>query len=93
MNKHFEDARYYLRRAGAHAKLGLREELEPVEERLRELTGHEEEPAPSRLASVREDLAELEQRAGGEAKEAIADARERITAYRGERDPETAESA
>ncbi|PSQ39186.1 hypothetical protein BRD13_03950 [Halobacteriales archaeon SW_5_70_135] len=62
MNKHFEDARYYLKRAGEHAKLGLREELEPVEG------------------------------AEGETKAAIADARERIAAYRSEREAETAES-
>ena len=88
MNKHFEDARYYLKRAGEHAKLGLREELEPVEERLDELTGGETEPEPTRLESLREELADLERRAEGETKAAIADARERIVAYRGEREAE-----
>jgi len=82
MNKHFEDARYYIKRAGEQAKKGVSEELEPVEERFRELTGREEEPEPSRLDKVREDLEEIEQRAEGEAKEAVADARERLRRYR-----------
>jgi len=88
MNKHFEDATYYLKRAGEHAKLGLKEELEPVEERVQELVGEEPDPEPSRVESVREELAELEERAEGQTKEAITDARERITAYRGG-EPET----
>ncbi len=83
MNKHFEDAGYYLKRAGEHAKLGLKEELEPVEQRVREVVGEEEEPEPSRVEAIREDLASLEERAEGQTKEAIADARERIANYRG----------
>ncbi len=90
MNKHFEDAGYYLKRTGEHAKRGLRAEIEPVEERVRELVGEEDEPEPSRIESIREDLASLEDRAEGQTKEAIADARERIAAYR---DSETASDA
>jgi hypothetical protein len=82
MNRHFEDARYYLKRAGETAKKGVATELEPVEERFRELTGREEEPEPSRLDSVKADLKEIQGRAEGEARAAIADARERIEAYR-----------
>jgi hypothetical protein len=82
MNKHFEDARYYLKRAGETAKKGVQDELAPIEERFRELTGREEEPEPGRLDSIREDLKELQDRAEGEAKEAIEDARERIESYR-----------
>ncbi|WP_135820938.1 DUF7553 family protein [Halostella litorea] len=82
MNKHFEDAQYYIKRAGEQAKKGVSEELEPVEERFRELTGREDEPEPSRLDKVREDLEEIEKRAEGEAKEAVADARERLRRYR-----------
>lgn len=82
MNKHFEDARYYLSRAGEHAKEGVMEELDPLEDRFRELTGKEEEPEPSRLEKLQGDLKELETRAEGEAKTAIADARERIQRYR-----------
>ncbi len=83
MNKHFEEARYYLKRAVETASLGLREELEPVEARFRELTGRESAaPEPSRLEAIREELGALEARAEGEAREAIAEARVKIAAYR-----------
>jgi hypothetical protein len=84
MNKHFEDARYYLKRAGETASKGIKEELEPVEERFRDLTGREAEPEPSRLDSVKTDLKALQERAEGEAEEAIAQARAKIGDYRGE---------
>ncbi|MFB6122301.1 MAG: hypothetical protein ABEJ78_02430 [Haloferacaceae archaeon] len=84
MNKHFEDARYYLGRASEHAKEGIVEELQPVEERFRDLTGREEEPTPSRLEKIQDELRELEARAEGETQKAIADARERIKRYRGQ---------
>ncbi|WP_324756904.1 DUF7553 family protein [Haloarcula sp. GH36] len=82
MNKHFEDARYYLKRAGETATKGVKEELEPVEERFRELTGKEEEPEPNRLETVKADLKDLQQRAEGDAEQAIKDAREKIGDYR-----------
>jgi len=82
MNKHFEDALYYISRAGEHAKEGALEELGPLEERFRELTGREEEPEPSRLEKLQGELEELEERAEGEAQTAIANARERIRRYR-----------
>lgn len=82
MNKHFEDTRYYLKRATETAAMGLRTELEVVEARFRDLTGRDEEPEPSRVAAIREELESLEQRAEGEAKEAIAQAREKLAAYR-----------
>jgi hypothetical protein len=86
MNKHFEDSRYYLKRATETATKGIREELEPIEERVRELTGRDEEELPaSRIAAIREELEALEERAEGEAKEAIAEARERLQAYREQR--------
>jgi hypothetical protein len=88
MNKHFEDARYYLKRAGKTATRGVKEELEPVEERFRELTGKETEPEPSRLEAVKADLNELQEKAEGEAEEAIADAREKIGDYRGKKETE-----
>jgi len=78
MNKHFEDTRYYLKRAGETAKKGIEEELEPVEERVRELAGKDEEPDPGRLEEIREDLKDIQNRAEGEAKEAIGDAREKL---------------
>lgn len=82
MNKHFEDTRYYLKRAGSEAKRGVSEELEPIRERFDNLTGSEEEPEPSRLDEVRADLKEVQQKAEGEAREAIADARGKIADYR-----------
>jgi len=82
MNKHFEDARYYLKRAGETATKGVKEELEPVEEQFNKLTGKEEEPEPGRLDTVRSDLKEIQDKAEGEAKEAIGNARKRIDAYR-----------
>ena len=82
MNKHFEDTRYYLKRAAETAKRGVAEELEPVRERVQEITGEEEEVEPGRIDKVREDLRELERKAEGEAKAAIEDAREKLTAYR-----------
>jgi prephenate dehydrogenase len=82
MNKYFEDTRYYLKRAGQTAKKGVKEELEPIENRFRELTGDNEEPEPSRLDKIRNELNELEEKAEGEAKEAIANARDQIKRYR-----------
>ncbi|MFA9518681.1 hypothetical protein ACERIT_15985 [Halopenitus sp. H-Gu1] len=94
MSKHFEDARYYLGRAAEHATAGIKEELEPIESRVRKLVGEEEEPEPSRVDSIKEDLSELEERAEGEAREAVVTAREKLAAYRGsetETEPETTE--
>ncbi|OYR38700.1 hypothetical protein [Halorubrum sp. Hd13] len=84
MSKHFEDARYYLGRAAEHAKAGVKEELEPVEARVKEFVGaEEEEPEPSRLDRIQDDLKKLEERAEGEAREAVASARARVKEYRG----------
>ncbi|SDF53734.1 DUF7553 family protein [Halorientalis regularis] len=83
MNKHFEDAQYYLKRAGETAKKGIVEELEPIQDRIDTVMGGDEtEPEPNRLKEIRADLKELQGRAEGEAKEAIADAREKIETYR-----------
>ncbi|AZQ15470.1 MULTISPECIES: hypothetical protein [Halorubrum] len=86
MSKHFEDARYYLGRAAEHAKAGVKEELEPIEARVKDLVGIEaeaEEPEPSRLDRLQADLKALEERAEGEAREAVASARARVKEYRG----------
>ncbi|QGN06812.1 hypothetical protein Hrd1104_05560 [Halorhabdus sp. CBA1104] len=85
MNKHFEDAQYYLKRAGETAKKGVEEELDEVRERFDEMIGGESEPEPSRVQAVRNDLETLQATAEGEAKEAITEARETIAAYRDER--------
>jgi uncharacterized protein YjbJ (UPF0337 family) len=86
MNKHFEDAKYYLKRAGETAKAGVSEEIEPVRDRVNDLIDREEEePKPGRFDDVREELKTLQEKAEGETREAIADARERIDNYRSER--------
>ncbi len=82
MNKHFEDTKYYLKRAGSEAKKGVSEELEPVTERVQALISEEEEPEPGRVEKIRADLSELQGRAEGEAKEAIGEARERLDRVR-----------
>lgn len=86
MASHFEDARYYMGRAVDHAKAGVKEELEPLEQRVRELTGTEKEPEPGRLEKLQTDLKELEGRAEGEAREAVESARGRLAAYREQRE-------
>ncbi|PSQ12717.1 hypothetical protein BRC93_01335 [Halobacteriales archaeon QS_5_70_15] len=78
MNRHFEDSRYYLRRATETAAKGLREEVEAVEARLRELTGLEAETDPDRIEEIRAELERLQGRAEGEAHEAIGRARDRL---------------
>lgn len=88
MSKHFEDARYYLGRAAEHAKEGVKEELEPLQERVKALVGaDEEEPEPSRLEKLQADLAELEEKAEGEAREAVESARERVESVRRREEP------
>ena len=85
MNRHFEDTRYYVKRAGETAKKGISEELEPVEKRVKKLAGKEEEPEPGRLEELRADLKELQGRAEGEAKDAIGSAREKLETVREQR--------
>ena len=82
MSKHFDDARYYLKRAGEHAKLGVRETLEPAETRLREITGRQKEPDPSVLEQLAGDLKEAERDAEGEARKTIEKARRQLDHYR-----------
>ena len=85
MNKHFEDTRYYLKRATETATRGVREELAPIEERFREMTGREQEPEPSRLEEIRAELLDLQERAEGETREAIENARARLQEFREQR--------
>ncbi len=82
MNRYFEDTQYYLKRAGETAAKGVKEELEPIEDRFRELTGRDDEPESSRLDKIREDLETLEDRAEGEARDAIETARNQLKVYR-----------
>lgn len=85
MNKHFEDTRYYLKRATETATKGVREELEPIEERFREMTGHEQEPEPGRVERIREELEEIQGKAEGDAREALVEARSKLREYREQR--------
>ncbi len=85
MNRHFEDARYYLKRAALHMKAGIEEEIQPAERRLRHRLGREPAPEPTRLERIEAELRELEQKAEGEAREAVSDARDRVRRYRAKR--------
>lgn len=85
MNKHFEDAQYYLKRAAETAARGITEELEPLRERFNDMVGGDDEPEPSRVEQIRADLEELSGRAEGDAKEAIDKARARLEEYREQR--------
>lgn len=89
MNKHFEDTKYYIKRAAGTAKKGVAEELEPIQERIQSLReDEEEEPEPTRIEKLRADLADVQDRAEGEAREAIGEARERLGRIQEERKSE-----
>jgi hypothetical protein len=83
MNKHFEDAWYYLGRAADHLRIGLEEELEPflaaVQDRVGE--GDEAEAEPTGFDRVRTEFKEVRQ-------DPVGTARERYEAYRGRRPAE-----
>ncbi len=82
MNKHFEDARYYLNRAADTAKEGVKEELDDARERFRDVTGREGVPEPGRLEKLQNQLEEVEGRAEGETRRAVTSAKARIKSYR-----------
>jgi hypothetical protein len=82
MNRHFTDARYYLVRAAEHLAAGVREEVRPLENRVRGRLGLAERREPTRVERVRADLLAAERRAEGEARDAIEGARERLATYR-----------
>ncbi|WP_152042128.1 DUF7553 family protein [Salinigranum salinum] len=77
MNKHFEDAWYYLGRAFDHLRIGLEEELAPLEAAMRERFGWEDEDdEQTRLDRFRSEIRKVEDR------EPVRTARERIEGYR-----------
>jgi hypothetical protein len=82
MNKHFEDAWYYLGRAVDHLRIGLSEELDPVEAAVRERFGWETESdeAATGLERVRRELEKVDA-------EPVRRARDRVDAYRRGRPP------
>ncbi|MFB6138397.1 MAG: hypothetical protein ABEJ42_08705 [Halobacteriaceae archaeon] len=89
MNRNFEDARYYLRRAGETAKAGVAEELEPLQERIQDLTGRGEDETPDgTLESLQERVEELEEKAEGEARRALTSAKGRLEKVRDSRQSE-----
>ena len=55
MNRYFKDTRYYLKRAAETALQGVRAELDPIEARVRTLTGREVSET-GHLADVKADL-------------------------------------
>ena len=86
MNKHFEDTKYYLKRAAKTAKAGVAEQIEPIQERVNDLIDRgDEEPEPGRLDELREDIRELQEKAEGETREALEKARAKIDELREER--------
>ena len=78
MNRHFEDAWYYARRAGKHLSRGVREELEPVEERVRSATGREKEAERTRAQQWRARLKAREYEVERRARRAMRQARDRV---------------
>ena len=77
MNKHFEDAWYYGKRASKHLSRGLREELEPVEYRVRKAVGREKEDL-SRKERLRAELKEREYEVERRARRAARKVRRRV---------------
>jgi len=77
-NRHFDDARYYLNRAGYHLRKALGKEVASVERRVREVTGRETDPEPTRVQKVRCELDALEDKAEHQAKPAVSGVRRRL---------------
>ena len=88
MSKHFHDSRYYLTRAGEHAKLGVEEHAAPILERVRRTVGSEPAPEPTRLESVRERVTDFGEKATTRARATISAARTRVSTDRTD-DPTT----
>lgn len=77
MNKHFEDAWYYGKRAGRHLGRGVREELAPVERRARKRLGRERDER-SRAERLREELKATEDEAARRVRRMMRRARDRV---------------
>ncbi|WP_178917468.1 hypothetical protein [Natronomonas gomsonensis] len=85
MNKHFQDTKYYLKRAGETTKAGVVEELKPVETKVRGFTARESEPEPRRFDVVRTELVDFGERAEDRTRAAIRTGREKLGTRRRER--------
>lgn len=81
MNKHFEDALYYLKRSGEHTKLGIEETVESARSMVRGPLGREE-PAPSRTEKVVSILKGAERRGANDVRNATESIRKRLTTGR-----------
>lgn len=82
MNRHFRDARYYLKRAGETAWKGVTEEMDPVEQRVRRFVGKETVAEPGRLDRVKDDIRSIQHRAEDEATSVVGEARQKVESYR-----------
>lgn len=82
MNRNFEDAWYYVKRAGETAARGVREELEPVERRLTRLTGGEEAEPAGWFEELQADVERARARVEREVKETMREARGKFRKYR-----------
>jgi hypothetical protein len=80
MNRHFEDARYYLGRTVESPAKGAYYELRPFVGRAKEAVG--EEPEPEGFDAVKADVETMRDRAADEVSSKVDSARERIAAYR-----------
>lgn len=81
MNRHFEDTRYYVKRAGETMARGVREELAPLVRRVESLTGDDDEPA-GRVAELRADVETARARVEDEATRALATVRAKLAGFR-----------
>ena len=79
MNKHFEDAWYYVGRAADHLWIGLHEELQPVFDAIDERFGDEDETAAELTGfdRVRTELETVRRDPVGTARERFEEYRER----------------
>lgn len=86
MNRYFGDAWYHAKRAATNAYRGLREAGEPVERKVRELTGREVEEESTRAERAKERLEarleRVEERAEMRVRQAYEDARRRVRTVR-----------
>lgn len=82
MNRHFQDTRYYLKRAGHTVKKGIAVELAPVTERVQKFTGNEPAPESGRFDELKADLETYAGNARGKASGAIEEGREKLESYR-----------
>ena len=83
MNRHFDDARYYLRRAAKHLTAGVRKEMAPVERRVRKQLGREREEPTSGRERLEAELRRTPRRVEVGGKKAVRRAKTRVRRYRG----------